>query len=781
MKKRIALLILAWVPILLWAQRGALSGIVTDAQTGETLVGASVVLDGSRNRGTSTDVNGFFSLSGIETSTGVLKVSFVGYTSVFHSFKFEGNTKPFVEIKLQPSKSELSEILVVEKGANRTGDREVEISQHQLTARAIRVIPTARNDVFKAVRYLPGVEGTEPLSPLVSVRGSDPGENLIQLDGVTIYNPYHFMSSAGVFNMQTVKNVDVLAGGFGAEYGGRNASVITIWTKDGDMSGLHGEVKATTAETRTFFEFPLGEKTTAMVAGRINYDLAGNFMMYSNNYFYDANVSLTHRFNSRNRVTLKYFSSKDRTNLDFNSIYKYMGASMGDEMGEALETMSLKWVNQWNNRVGAVTWKSMLGPRLFLQVQTSASMHRADNFSEMNMLVEDVAFDTSTKFGGKVNDFGAKLSLDYDPFYWSSLKVGAEYNSYSFFNGSELNHVELQSAERAPQLLALFVEDKLKLGSLILRPGVRAVNYDNAGFRYEPRVNAVLNVGDTWSAQAAWGLYNQYIVSMNTQEFEFNQFLDYYYPLQGVEPSQSVHYMAGVEKRLNASNTLSVDLYYKDIRRTYMFDLLQSQYEVFALSDKVVAGKGATLGMELMWKGQVGKVSGWASYTLSKSTRSFPHIMNGDWYDYDYDRRHSFKAVLNYQVTQRISYSASFRSLSGVPRSVENTMQMYYMYDPLTGTMIYSPQYTVDRKNATRMPWLFYLDLGLEKEVVSGFGKDISRFFGADRSYFTLDVYNVLFFRRNILYYIPTGGADLFIPMGDNYLPGVSAGYTIKF
>ncbi len=78
------------------------------------------------------------------------------------------------------------------------------------------------------------------------------------------------------------------------------------------------------------------------------------------------------------------------------------------------------------------------------------------------------------------------------------------------------------------------------------------------------------------------------------------------------------------------------------------------------------------------------------------------------------------------------------------------------------------------------MPWLFYLDLGLQKKVVSGFGNDMAQFFGAEESYLTVNVYNALFFRRNVLYYI-SSGMDKMIPMGDNYLPVIAAGYTLKF
>jgi hypothetical protein len=764
-----------------FGQKSTLSGIITDRKTGETLVGATILIKGNVNRGTTTDINGFFSIPGNDQKKAEVEFSFIGYEPVKQELSFTDQNKLFVEIKLVPVEIVLGQVTVVEKGSDKLGDREIEISQHSLTPKAIQSIPTARNDVFKALRYMPGVDQTEPFSPLVSVRGSDPGENLIMLDGVTIYNPYHFLSSSGIFNMQTVKNVDMMVGGFGAEFGGRNSSVINISTKDGNDSELHGEVQPTTAESKVFLEFPVGKKSTMMVAGRINYDLIGNFMLYSNNYFYDMNLSFTHRFNSKNRLTIKYFGSQDHTNLDFNSLYKYMGNTIGDGMEDVFNDMSIRWVNRWSNNIVTAIWKSALAPNLFLRVQAYGSLHQANNYSEMVMDVEGLVFDTSTRFKSKVNDWSARFNLDYKPFYWNNLKIGAEYNNYLFANGSEVNKIDYGSSSRTPQLVSLFAEDKITIGPVQIRPGIRATRIDNQKILFEPRMNAVVNFGNDFKLQAAWGKYNQYIVSMNTQEFEYNQFLDYYYPLGKHEPSLSYHYIVGLEKTLNSRHTLSIDLYYKDIARTYTFDLLQNQYEAYALSDKIIAGSGSSYGMELMWKGSFNKFSGWASYTLSHATRSFPNIMNGKEYDYDYDRRHSVKAVMNFQATKRISYSAALIAQSGVPRSVENTYQMFYMYNPLTGAMIYSPQNTTNQKNGVRMPWLLYLDFGLQKKVVSGFGNDIAEFFGAAESYLIVNVYNALFFRRNVLYYFPLGGGDKMLPMGDNYFPMVSAGYTLKF
>ncbi len=760
------------------AQRSVLSGLITDASTGETLTGAAVLLFGT-GRGAISDANGFFILPGLSDTVVIVEYSFLGYADLQETYRFRQGENRYVTIMLQPVDIPLGQISVRDRERERLGDRQVEMSHHSLTPHEIRSIPVARNDVFKALRYIPGMEPAEPFSPLLSVRGSDPGENLIMLDGVTIYNPYHFMSSSGIFNMQAVKNVDMLLGGFGAEYGGRNAAVINIATRDGNNSGLHGEVHPTTSETNLFLEFPLGEKTTLMVAGRYNYDLFGNFLFYSNNYFYDMNVSFTHRFSDRHRFTFKYFGSRDKTNIDFNSIYKYMGNTMG--MQDYFDDMSLKWINQWNNHIVTGIWKSVLASNLFFRAQVYGSFHQADNYSEMVMNVEDVVFDTSTRMKSKVNDGCVKASVDYKPFYWNNLKAGFEWNTYEFENESEMNALEQGSAQRSPGLLAFFAEDKMSFGSLQLRAGLRSSRFENDEWEWEPRVNAVVTLNERFRLKAAWGKYNQYIISMNTQEFEFNQFLDYYYPL-GERPSGlSYHYLAGAEWNPDPSNCLSIDFYYKDIRRTYTFDLLLDPYEAFALTDRIVAGTGKSYGMELLWKGAFGKFSGWAGYTLSRSTRSFPHIMGGREYDYDYDRRHSFKAVMNYQATQRISYSASFIAQSGVPRSVENALQMYYMYDPLSGQMIYSPQFVTGVKNGVRLPWLLYLDLGLQKQLVTGFGKNLAEFFGASESYLTVNVYNALFFRRNVLYYIPVGTWDKMIPMGDNYFPVISAGYTLKF
>ena len=767
------------------AQKNTLSGIVYDAKTRETLIGASLLLNNESNIGTVTDQNGFFSLPNILQQTIEINVSYLGYEKKLITIQFTDSHKQFIEIRLKAKSIDLNEVTVTELSSLRVGDREIETSYHSLSPKTILSIPTARNDVFKAIRFLPGIEATEPLSPLVSVRGGDPSENLIMLDGVTVYNPYHFLASSGMFNMSTIKNVDLLVGGFGAEYGGRNSSVINLTTKDGSQDGLHGEVEPSIVESKVFLEFPVSPKTTMMIAGRLNYDIMYNFVLLSNNYFYDANISLTHRFNPKNRIDIKYFGSKDHTSLNYKSFYSYMGYTLepyvDSIISKAFTDMDFIWENRWRNNIGTIIWKSVISPKIYFRLQGYASLHSANNFTAFKMDIEDAFFNTSTNFNSKVYDFSTKASVNYTPMYGNEIKVGIEYNKYHFENEYKINRVEGKKAQSSPWIFSGFIEDKIKFKNLIIRPGVRFSSFNQNKINTESRVNMGYSLNKGWKIKAAFGQYYQYLNSMNTQELEFSQFLDYYYPLINVKPSYSIHYIAGLEKKIGKSQQLHVDFYFKDIARTYTFDLMQSQFEAFAFSNKIIEGEGKSYGVEILWKGYINKISGWSSYTLAHSTRSFPNIMNGDPFTYDYDHLHTLKGVLNFQVSKRTSYSADFIIQSGMPRSVENTFQMFYSYNPVTGQMNYSPQYTIDQKNSSRMPWTMSINLGIKKQIVKGFGKDLASFFNADESYLLVNIRNLLFLRRNVSYYFPLLGEEDYLPMGFNYIPSVSTSYTIKF
>lgn len=766
-----------------------ISGYVIDSENRETLIGATILLKDA-NKGVVTDNNGFFRFPGFKKGTYLLEITHVGFEKKEIKVIIENRSVLIDDVELNPKSLTVEEVSIVAVKPDEIGDRDLETSRHELSAKMIQSIPTARNDVFAAVKYLPGIDRTEPFSPLFTTRGGDPGENAVLLDGITIYNPYHAAITSGIFNALTIKNVDMMTGGFGAEYGGRNSAVMYITTKDGNYNELHGEIEPSTLHSKLFLEFPTGKDAAMIIAGRYYYDIPINFILNSHTYFYDLNLSYTKRINQRNRISVKLFESKDKTGLNFNTFYKYIDNSFNTDIYDDFE---LNQSNNWNNRAVTIIHKSILTPNIYLRNQVYYSFHQSNNYSglDFNLDYEDeethdtitLSWRSNSRFKSKIADLSAKSGLSFRLAHFNSLNVGVEYNSYLFENGTIINDADKGSAKRTPDLLAFFAEDKLTIGPLVLRPGMRFTNYNKQGWKYEPRFNMLLNLPWNTKLKLAWGEYLQYIISMNTNEVELSQIVDYYHPLTLREPSKSIHYIFGVEKAVTKSLLVNLDLYYKNIARIYTFDVNLDSIEAFMFTDKMQEGSGRAYGAELIVQGSIGKFSGWAAYSLAWAYRTYPHLNEGQEFPFDYNRRHTFKTVINYQITKNFSYSTSLVYQSGYYRSIEGMTQSFYNYDPVNNSIGYFPLWISTGKNNAKMPDLINLDMGIKKKIVSGFGKKLTDLFKANESYLSVTIKNILFFRRNVEWYFPGFDRyyDKYFPLGSNYLPAVGISYTIKF
>ena len=783
-------LILWFASLSVEAQHYAVSGYVIDAGSQETLIGATV-FEENGNRGVTTDLNGFFQLAGLAPGKHSLQISFLGYQKVIIEITIINSSLVLPDISLNKAVLEVKEVSIIAAQPDAAADREVEASYIKLTSKSIQSIPTAGNDIFSAIKYLPGIDRTEAFSPLFSVRGGDPGENAVMLDGVMIYNPYHSTVTSGIFNTQTIKSVDLLVGGFGAEYGGRNSSVMYINTKDGNSNGLHGEIEPSTFHSKAFLEFPVGQKGSAMIAGRYYFDLFSEFILQSSSYFYDLNLSYTLRINPRNRLTFKYFYSHDKAGMNFNTFYKYFGNTFNLDV---YKDFQLLLQNRWSNQAATLIHKWVLSPRVFLRTQAYYSAHNSYNYSgtDFRFEVTDETIDTlrfnlqtSSGFTNHISDLSVKTALNLKLMRKNTFRLGLEMNRFDFRNTAEINEIEQGELLRSPFQIAVFAEDKFVAGPVIFRPGIRLTKYDEKNWYYEPRANAVILLPAKLRLKMAWGIYYQYVISMNTNEVEMNQSVDYYFPLTKYNPSMSVHYIAGLEARLNPKTRLSLDVYYKDIDRVYTFDINQTDTEVLTLSDKLQQGSGNAYGAEFMLRGAMKNLSGWASYGLSWANRTYPFLNNGQSYPYDYNRRHTIKLVANYAITKRLEYNLSFIYLSGTRRSIEQVMQNYYYYDPQKEELSFFPVWISEGKNLAKMPAIINLDMSIRKRLRTGFGSQVAEVFNATESYLTVTIRNLTFFRRNIEFYIPVGGVERwegkFFPFGTNYIPSVGFSYTIKF
>jgi hypothetical protein len=771
------------------AQRLAVSGYIVDAISKETLIGAIVGVDGT-SRAVASDSYGYFQMVGLKSGRYKLVFSFVGYEQTSLNIILSDRSLVLPDVAMQPKITELGEVSIIGAKPDAPADREVETSMIELSAKSIQSIPTAGSDVFSAIKYLPGIDRTEPYSPLFTVRGGEPGENAVMLDGVMIYNPYHASISSGIFNTQIIKSVDMLVGGFGAEYGGRNSSVMYITTKDGNSSELHGEIEPSTFHSKVFLEFPVGQNGSAIVAGRYFYDIFSEFIFQSRSYFYDFNVSYTQRLNAKNRLSFKYFQSYDRMNVNMNTFYRYLGNTIGLDI---YDNFNFQLTNHWTNRALTLIHKWVVNPRIYIRSQAYYSAHSSVDYSGVDFQFDVGEEDmdtlrfhlmTSSNFTNHIDDLTAKTQINMMLTKFNTFTLGADFSQYWFENTAQINEIDQGSLTRSPSQWAVFAEDKIEMGPVIIRPGVRLTQYDNKPWYYEPRVNAVVSLPAKLRLRAAWGTYYQYVISMNTNEVEMNQAVDYYFPLSSYKPSKSVHYIAAIDRQLNEQSTLSLDVYYKDIQRIYTFDINQADIAVITLSDKLQQGSGTAYGAELMLRGAYKNLSGWCSYGLSWASRKYPYLNNGNPYPYDYNRRHTVKLVTNYFITKTLEYNVSFTYLSGTYRSIEQVRQDYYYYDPQNEQLSLFPIWISNEKNNAKMPPLINLDMSIRKRLRTGFGKQLSDILHARESYLTVTIRNLTFFRRNIDYYFPMEipkWEGKYVAIGTNYLPTMGLSYTVKF
>ena len=252
--KRSITIIALFLPLLLWAKNPTVSGYVTDVQTGERLIGATVQ-DMRSGVGTVTNVNGFYSLT-IPSDTIQLQAGYVGYDrTLSEAFMLDADT--LVEMMLV-SATVLEEV-VVEAGHSVSGTHSVQMSAVEVPISQIKGIPAIGGevDVLKAIQLLPGVQSGAEGSAGLYVRGGGPDENLILLDGVPLYSVNHMLGFFSVFNADAIKNVTLYEGNFPARYGGRLSSIIDVRQKDGDAYGHHGNLTVGLVSTKLSVEGPL--------------------------------------------------------------------------------------------------------------------------------------------------------------------------------------------------------------------------------------------------------------------------------------------------------------------------------------------------------------------------------------------------------------------------------------------------------------------------------------------------------------------------------------------
>ena len=499
-------------------ERATVCGYITDAESGERLIGATV-FDTVSHLGTVTNHAGFYSLT-LPKGEHVLRANYVGFrTSDSHTLTLTSDT--LCNFPLH-SATIIEEVTVVGQRSV-SGPEAVQMSAIEVPVSQIKAIPMIAGevDILKALQLLPGVQSGSEGSAGLYVRGGGPDENLILLDGVPLYNVNHLMGFFSVFNADAIKNVTLYKGNFPAQYGGRLSSIIDVRQNDGNTEGYHGNITVGLLAAKFNIEGPIPHKkdstgtTTFNISARRTYfdvfttpimELVSLSMgagaMGAGAYFYDVNAKLTHTFpNMRDKLSASFYMGND-------AVYMNMRYNERTDIEKMRMKMNLRMA--WGNIVGAVNWEHCYNSRLFSNTQVSFTQYKYGITEAMTQVLKQNGVTTATfeqqmSYNSSLRDVTFQTHYEWTPLPNNSLRFGAEYAYHQF--RPEVGNIFLfeQGADNETRLdttlsdgtlhgheAAVYVEDQWSPWRwLKLNIGVRGSLYGINGKVYpsiEPRV-----------------------------------------------------------------------------------------------------------------------------------------------------------------------------------------------------------------------------------------------------------------------------------------------------
>ncbi|MBC7923469.1 MAG: TonB-dependent receptor [Ferruginibacter sp.] len=688
------------------------NGYVRDAASGEALIGATVFVK-ELATGTATNGYGFYSLT-LPPGDYLLTYRYLGYESLSNPLALTGNLTR--DVNLSDQRVQMKEVVIA---ADKPDDnvKSTDMSVNKLDIRTIRMMPALLGevDVVRSIQLLPGVSTVGEGASGFNVRGGGVDQNLILLDEAPVYNSSHLFGFFSVFNPDAVKDIKLLKGGIPAQYGGRLSSLLDVRMKEGNSKRLTASGGIGTVSSRLTVEAPLvKDKSSFIVAARRSYAdllLKVNPEQANNQaYFYDLSAKVNYTINENNKVYASGYFGKD--------VFKF-----GDEFR-----------TDWGNATATVRWNHLFSKRLFANFTGIYSNYDY----RLGVPTGSEGFDWKSN----IVNYSTKADFTYYLNPKNTINFGASAILYRFqpakitpLGGNSIFIPRVLNPQRATEY-ALYLDDEQVLSSrLSVQYGLRLSMFDYLGAatvydyvgpdgfrktpanprtfgknesvrRYanlEPRASARYTLTETSSLKASYHRMAQYIhlISNTTAASP----LDVWSPsTSNIRPEIADQVALGYFRNFrDDAYEFSVETFYKTMSNQVDYingaDLLLNDN----LEGELLYGQGRAYGAEFYLKKNAGKLTGWVSYTLSRSERQINGINLGRWYPNKYDKTHNLAVVGLYALNERWTLSGNFAYGTGVATTFPNGR-----YEQ-GGVVV--PHNTTDSRNNYRVPAYHRVDV----------------------------------------------------------------------
>ena len=705
-----------------------LCGYMTDKETGESLIGATVYIEELKT-GATTNPYGFFSLS-IPTGNYNVLFSYIGYSN--KEFLLEFTDHIDLSIGLIANMEVLSEVTVKSDEVKESIEK-CQMSRLVLKPQNLINIPEFGGEVglVKSLQTLPGIKAHSDGSSFFFVRGGDRDQNLVVIDDAPVFNHSHLFGYYSAINPDAARDIKIYKSDFPAYHGDRISSVIDIHTKEGNMHKLSLQGMLNPLIYGLTIEGPFKKEKASFF---LSYRHSNFKWIYRRHipeldlYMFDLNAKVNVKLNKKNRLFLTLYGGRD--NLTNNN---------EDANGGI----------RWDNVATSLRWNRRFSSRLFLNSVLHVSAYN------YYLMLGDITWNSA------IENVGLKFNFAWYPTTGHNARFGFQTSSYSFnpgnFTDSTVSHYIAQVPQRQSQKHVFYFSDEYSLGKRFsVKAGFRLPIWTNIGptivysfddnheldsvaeysedkpyKRYvnlDTRLGLKYRFGEFSSLKLSYGRYHQYIQMLTNSISPFSSFELWLPAGMNIKPQRADQLSLGLTRYFEkAGIEFTSEIYYKKMANQIDYkphaDLLLNPL----IEGELRLGQAKSYGVEILFKKNAGRLNGWMSYTLSKVLKETEGINKGNEYPAFYDRPHDFTIYLNYAISERTSVSANWVYYTG---SAITTPVGYYDYNGYT-----VPIY--DEKNNDRLPDYHRLDLALDWRL-----NKVKRTFNHNLSFSIFNFYN---------------------------------------
>jgi len=697
---RILIIIFLSASSLSYSQEIKISGFVHDANSREALPYANITVK-NEIMGATTNTKGEFEII-IPGGNYELLVSYIGYKT--ETISVEVADKDIqLNVNLIPTGIILQEVSVYATSENDNST----VGSISLQSKEMEKISSVFPDVFRSIQSLPGIAVNNEFSAKFNVRGGNFDENLVLVNGTQVYEPFHIKeadnASVGIFNMDLMKKVNLITGGFSAQYGDRLSSVLNIEYREGNQERHTSSATLSLIHLDAVLEGPITSRANYIFGIRKSYfEYVLSLLDFDEDKkpsFYDVQGVVTYDLTDADKLQFKFIHAGDDYVFDpddrINGPFSYRGNYSGQpsDIYENNIRHHREDANYYSNLFDLKNTLFLSGSALlntavsyYQQIDRENELETSDynfNATNSNYYFYQEFFRRNYSKDLEIKTWEGKTSLDYrlNPFY--DIKSGFSYLNIKYednFNAEDVRDI-FQNIDEFPDTISLtlneyseqektiassyklsgFVENILQINeNTIINAGGRIDYFDfNKDLTFSPRISASYRFGSGVNLRAAWGHYYQSPI--------YRQ-LAYSTPSDTNTQSQKAeHYIVGIEQNFVLNNnhrdnlTIKVEGYYKEY--TELISSERGAYGNITYSRKNDS-KGYAAGMDIYTSLKLGAYYGWISYGLLFAKEDILTDTKGEFPRYT-DQKHTLSFINDFNLGKKWSLNLRFTYGSG--------------------------------------------------------------------------------------------------------------------